>query len=91
MISTPYWHAKELLADQTRDPGAVFRPEAIAEGVNRFLCDPVLMTATRKRAWKLGREMIWPAVAQLHMESFQRARTNLSMPSAKSLCGSNPG
>jgi glycosyltransferase involved in cell wall biosynthesis len=32
-------------------------PEAIADGVNRFLADPILMTATRKRAWKLGRTL----------------------------------
>jgi hypothetical protein len=37
------------------------------------------MTATRKRAWKLGREMIWPVVAKLHMESFERARASLSV------------
>ena len=42
-------------------------PEAIADGVHRFLSDGVLMTATRKRAWKLGREMIWPVVAQRHI------------------------
>ena len=49
-----------------------------SEGVNRFLSDPVLMMATRKRAWKLGREMIWSVVAQRHMESFKRARASLS-------------
>ena len=48
VISTPYWHAKELLADRTRDPGPVFRSYGDSEGVNRFLCDPVLMTATEK-------------------------------------------
>ncbi len=77
VISTPYWHAKELLADRRGILVPFSDPPAIAEGVNRFLRDPVLMTATRKRAWKLGREMIWPAVAQQHMESFQRARINL--------------
>jgi glycosyltransferase involved in cell wall biosynthesis len=83
VISTPYWHAKELLADQRGILVPFSDPGAIAEGVNRFLCDPVLMTATRKRAWKLGREMIWPAVAQQYMESFQRARKNLIRPPRK--------
>src|SRR3984957_1605260 len=83
VISTPYWHAKELLADQRGILVPFADPGAIAEGVNRFLCDPVLMTATRKRAWKLGREMIWPAVAQQYMESFQRARKNLIRPPRK--------
>jgi len=39
------------------------------------------MTAMRKRAWKAGREMIWPVVAQRYMESFERARASLSVPS----------
>ncbi len=55
VISTPYWHAKELLAKERGILVPFSDPRRIAEGVNRFLCDPVLMTATRKRAWKLGR------------------------------------
>src|SRR6202795_4111787 len=83
VISTPYWHAKELLADERGILVPFSDPMAISEGVNRFLCDSVLMTATRKRAWKLGRKMIWPAVAQQHMQSFQLARWNLSKPPRK--------
>ena len=83
VISTPYWHAKELLANDRGILVPFSNPEAIADGVNRFLSDPVLMTATRKRAWKLGREMIWSVVAQRHMESFERARASLSGPPRK--------
>jgi glycosyltransferase involved in cell wall biosynthesis len=79
VISTPYWHAQELLADDRGILVPFANPNAIADGVNRFLSDPVLMTATRKKAWKLGREMIWPVVAKLHMESFERARASLSV------------
>jgi glycosyltransferase involved in cell wall biosynthesis len=83
VISTPYWHAKELLA---KDRGILVpfaNAGAIAEGVNSFLSDPVLMAATRKRAWKLGRGMIWSVVAKRHMESFEHARASLSMPPRK--------
>ena len=83
VISTPYWHAKELLAKERGILVPFSDPQAIAEGVNRFLSDPVLMTATRKRAWKLGRGMIWPVVAQRHMESFERARASLVGPPRK--------
>ena len=79
VISTPYWHAKELLANDRGILVPFANPKAIAEGVNRFLSDPVLMTATRKRAWKLGRGMIWSVVAKRHMESFERARASLSV------------
>lgn len=83
VISTPYWYAEELLA---KDRGILVPfadPAAIAEGVNRFLSDSTLMTATRKQAWKLGREMIWPVVAHRYMESFNRARASLSRPARK--------
>jgi glycosyltransferase involved in cell wall biosynthesis len=83
VISTPYWHAKELLANARGILVPFANPEAIANGVNRFLSDPVLMTATRKRAWKLGREMIWSVVAQRHMESFERARASLAVSPRK--------
>ena len=83
VISTPYWYARELLA---KDRGILVPfadPNAIAEGVNRFLSDSTLMTAMRKRAWKAGREMIWPVVARRYLESFDRARSSLSAPSVQ--------
>jgi len=83
VISTPYWHAQELLAGE-RGVLVPFRDsQAIAEGVNHFLSNPTLMTAMRKRAWKAGREMIWPVVARRYMESFERARASLSVPSVE--------
>lgn len=76
VVSTPYWHAQELL---TEDQGCLvpFRdPHAIAEGVCAFLDDPARMLKTREKAYQLGREMIWPAVAQRYIESFQHAGTD---------------
>jgi len=75
VVSTPYLHAQELLADG-RGILVPFRdPHAIAEGVYAFLDDPARLQETRQNAYQLGREMIWPAVAQRFIESFQRART----------------
>ena len=75
VVSTPYWHAQELLADG-RGILVPFRdPQAIAEGVCAFLGDPPRLQATRETAYQLGREMIWSVVAQRFIESFQRART----------------
>lgn len=76
VVSTPYWHAQELLAEG-RGTLVPFRdPQAIAEAVCHYLDDPALMERTRQGAWKLGREMIWPAVAQRYIESFQHARAD---------------
>jgi glycosyltransferase involved in cell wall biosynthesis len=78
IISTPYWHAKELLAGERGLLVPFSDPAAIAAGVNEILSQPTRMTAMRKRAWKQGREMIWPKVAQRYMESFARARAEAS-------------
>jgi glycosyltransferase involved in cell wall biosynthesis len=78
VISTPYWHAQELLASNRGILVPFANSERIGEAVNRYLSDAFLMAATRKRAWKLGRRMTWPVVARRHMESFERARAGFS-------------
>ena len=76
VVSTPYWHAQELLGE---DRGIIvpFRDSrAIAQGVCAFLDDAPRMERTRREAYRLGREMIWSSVADQYLESFQRARTD---------------
>ena len=74
VISTPYWYAEELLADE-RGVLVPFRdPSALAARVNELLNNETIRHAMRKRAYLLGREMIWSQVAQRYMGSFQRAR-----------------
>ncbi|OAI56357.1 glycosyl transferase family 1 [Verrucomicrobiaceae bacterium SCGC AG-212-N21] len=74
VVSTPYWHAQELLADG-RGVLVPFRdPLAIQEGVCSLLDEPSRMESMRHDAYALGRDMIWSAVARSYLESFQRAR-----------------
>jgi glycosyltransferase involved in cell wall biosynthesis len=74
VISTPYWHAEEMLADE-RGVLVPFRdPAALAEQVIDLLDNEAKRHGMRKRAYLFGREMIWPQVARRYMESFQRAR-----------------
>ncbi|HEY5544409.1 MAG TPA: glycosyltransferase family 4 protein [Candidatus Binatia bacterium] len=74
VISTPYWYAEEMLADE-RGALVPFRdPVALAEQVIALLDNEAKRHGMRKRAYLYGREMIWPQVARRYMESFQRAR-----------------
>ncbi|MGH7828028.1 MAG: glycosyltransferase family 4 protein [Candidatus Binatia bacterium] len=74
VISTPYWHAEEMLAEE-RGALVPFRdPAALAEQVIDLLNNEAKRHGMRKRAYLYGREMIWPQVARRYMESFQRAR-----------------
>ena len=74
VISTPYWHAEELLADG-RGLLVPFRDsDAIAQALISLLTDDVRRHAMRKQAYLRGRGMIWSQVAELYTSSFERAR-----------------
>jgi glycosyltransferase involved in cell wall biosynthesis len=74
VISTPYWHAEELLAEDRGVLVPFGDSEAIARAVIDLWQDDQRRNAMRKRAYMMGREMIWSHVAHQYMESFQRAR-----------------
>ena len=74
IISTPYWHAKELLADGRGVIVPFDNPAAIAEAAIRLLDDDAERHAIRKRAYLYSRGTTWPKTARAYMESFQRAR-----------------
>src|SRR5271154_6030794 len=74
VISTPYWHASELLAE---DRGVIVPfgdAPALAREVVGLLRDDTRRHAMRKNAYRIGREMVWSNVAQLYMRSFESSR-----------------
>lgn len=74
VISTPYWYAEEMLADE-RGLLVPFRdPQTLAAEVIKLLDNDPLRHAMRKRAYLFGRNMVWSQVAHRYMESFERAR-----------------
>jgi glycosyltransferase involved in cell wall biosynthesis len=74
IISTPYWHAIELLDDGRGALVPFQNPEAIAQKTIELLDTPALRHAMRKRAYLFARDMVWKRVAQGYMESFSRVR-----------------
>lgn len=63
VVSTPYAHAVELLAD---DHGVLIPfgdSAALAREIGGLLDDPERLGAMQKRAYGRGRDMIWPAFA----------------------------
>ena len=74
VVSTPYWHAAELLA-AGRGKLVPFRDaKAITAAVVELLRDEPLRDSMRKNAYRTGRDMVWTRVAQLYMKSFEQAR-----------------
>ena len=74
VVSTPYWHAEELLAEG-RGVLVPFRDSrALASRLIELLENDVLRHSMRKRAYLYAREMTWPKVARAYMRTFARAR-----------------
>jgi glycosyltransferase involved in cell wall biosynthesis len=76
IISTPYWHAIELLDDRRGALVPFQDPTAIAHKTIELLDTPAIRHAMRKRAYLFAREMVWKRVAQGYMASFARVRSD---------------
>jgi glycosyltransferase involved in cell wall biosynthesis len=84
VVSTPYWHAAELLTAE-RGKLVPFRDaQAIAVAVVGLLRDEPLRHSMRKSAYMLGRDMVWGRVAQLYVKAFEQARHDHSFVGRKS-------
>jgi len=79
IISTPYWHAKELLAEKRGVIVPFDSSSAIAEAVLALLENPSERHAMRKRAYLHSRGTTWAKTARAYMASFQRARFERSL------------
>ena len=96
IISTPYWHAAELLADGRGALVPFDNPGALASKAIELLENGPLRYGMRKRAYAFGRNMVWGNVAHQYMESFQKAcahgnavsGTRLSIASGAAAVGS---
>lgn len=79
IVSTPYLYAQELLAHH-RGFLVKFRDaDSIAESLLALLDDPVLRRSTERRAYRYGRQMTWPHVA----DEYGRLFMQLAPPKAR--------
>ncbi len=73
VISTPYWHAAELLRDQRGILVPFGDHRAIACEVSGLLRDAKRRKAMSANAHSLGRAMVWSNTARLYMACFELA------------------
>ncbi|NTU74390.1 glycosyltransferase, partial [Candidatus Roizmanbacteria bacterium] len=78
VISTPYWHAQELLADGRGILVPFGDSDSITKAITRLIQSEVERHTMRKNAYLLGREMIWNKVAQQYGDLFAEARQKRS-------------
>ncbi len=92
IVSTPYWHACELLADDYGILVPFGDSAAIGSAISNLLTDEGRRSAMRKRVYASGRSMIWPRIAERYLSTFAsvclppRPRVVVH-PSARALAG----
>ncbi|HPQ44752.1 MAG TPA: glycosyltransferase [Syntrophales bacterium] len=68
VISTPYWHAQELLADGRGRLFGFHDSNALAGILNELLDDPSALHELRRKAYTYGRQMIWPLIGEQYAD-----------------------
>jgi glycosyltransferase involved in cell wall biosynthesis len=67
VVSTPYWHAEEMLAEGRGRLVPFGDIDSIASNVNELLSDDSALSAMREKAYLYGRPMIWKQVARAYL------------------------
>jgi len=80
VVSTPYLHARELLADGVGQLVEPHSSAAIADAVNALLDEPQRLAAMQRRAYARGRETIWPRFAEGSAQLIEHAVTPAVRP-----------
>ncbi len=68
VLSTPYWHAQELLAEGR---GRLFDfkdHEGLAEIINEILDNPEKLNELRKKAYDYGKKIRWPIIGKEYLD-----------------------
>src|SRR6202158_4031916 len=74
VVSTPYWHAHELLADGRGVLVPFGDAAAIGNEIAELLTDDPRRHAMRKRAYAISRTMTWERTAERYMSTFENAQ-----------------
>ena len=74
VVSTPFWHAEELLADGRGALVPFQEPAALGNALRELLGDPGRRSAMARRAMAFGERMHWPNVARSYAALFDATR-----------------
>ena len=84
VVSTPYWHAKELLSDGCGILVPFRDVKALSSEIAGLLTNDVRRHSMRKRAYAASRSMTWVQTAKRYLSVFEteseNARPGISLP-----------
>jgi glycosyltransferase involved in cell wall biosynthesis len=75
VVSTPYWHAKELLAGGRGVLVPFSDPGATAKAIGQLLLDGGRRRSMSRRAYASSRSMTWPRVDRRYVDVLEDARS----------------
>ena len=78
VVSTPYWHAKELLGDGRGILVPFGDAKALSAEIAGLLTNDVRRHSMRKRAYAASRSMTWAQTAKRYLASFETAREHVA-------------
>ena len=81
VVSTPYWHALELLNDER---GCLFNfkdVDGLAEIVNELLHHPDRIDVLKQHAYQYGLHLRWPKIGASYIQTIQEVINQESFPS----------
>jgi glycosyltransferase involved in cell wall biosynthesis len=85
VVSTPYWHATELLSDGSGILVPFGDAKALGAAISGLLTDDARRHAMRKRAYAASRPMTWPQIAERYLGVFETAREQTRIVLAPSI------
>jgi glycosyltransferase involved in cell wall biosynthesis len=85
VVSTPYWHAQELLADGRGRLFPFNDHEALSNTLLELFSSPVELERTRDAAFALAHDMAWPQIGRIYFEMMRSivraaARAPVALP-----------
>ena len=79
VISTPYWYATEMLAEERGRIVPFKNPDAMADEIIDLLDNDVNRHTIRKKAYTFCREAIWEEVSRRYLEVFSEVQLERSL------------
>lgn len=83
VVSTPFWHAEELLADGRGRLVEFNDSEAMAKEINNLLSNDHEREMMRFKGYQYARSMVWKEVSKMHLEVISKIKERKPLENLK--------
>lgn len=83
VVSTPFWHAEELLSEGRGKLVPFNDSIEMAKAINNLLSNDHEREMTRFKGYQYGRSMVWKEVAKMHLDLISKIKERKSVASTR--------